>query len=270
MRSERLGERSQQVRLFPLFVAIAVGLTACAGGGEDPSAPDRDTIELDSNGDFSGADNLEQGFDAPALPEPEFVDLAEIYDPWVNDALLTETREWAEQADVEELLPYLDDVVLFALPEHILRETGGGIAWYASANEYFWFDGEPNAESMDNSSPCLPPSALADFYTGGVAHMVLPPDAGPLMLLHELAHHHKHSTDHYDEITRLFGAASYDSDCNVIVTTGEFDEFFPDEWPVTETFEYSFNDYAATNFYGGEYSLPQEVIDYFEVVFSTD
>ena len=256
------------MKLLSLFVAIAIGLTACVGGREDPGPPDQDSIERD--GEFSGADDLEQGVDEPALPEPEFVDLVQIYDPWVNDELLAETREWAIDADVEELLPYLDDVVLFALPEHILRESGGGIAWYASANEYFWFDGEPNAESMDNSSPCLPPSALADFYTGGVAHMVLPPDAGPLMLLHELAHHHKHSTDNYDEIARLFGAASYDSDCNVIVTTGEFDKFLPDEWPVTETFEYSFNDFAATNFYGGDYSLPQEVIDYFDAVFATE
>lgn len=52
--------------------------------------------------------------------------------------------------------------------------------------------------------------------------MVLPPDAHPLMLLHELAHHHKHSTDQYAEITELFGAAPLDDECNVIVTTGQF------------------------------------------------
>lgn len=256
------------MKLPSLFLVIAISLAACAGGGVDPGPPERDSIERAS--DFLGTDNLEQGFEESALIEPEFVSLLEIYDPWVNEGLLAETREWAIAADVEELLPYLDDVVLFALPEHILRETGGGIAWYASANEYFWFDGEPNAESMDNSLSCLPPSAVAAYYTGGVAHMVLPPDAGPLMLLHELAHHHKHSTDHYDEITRLFGAASYDSDCNVIVKTGEFNIFLPDEWPVTETFEYSFNDYAATNFYGGDYLLPSEVIGYFDTFFSTE
>jgi len=255
------------VKLVFLLGSLVLG--GCAVGSGDPGPPGDGRAELSGEAEFGAADDLGQSADDLVLPESQFVDLAQIYDPWVNDALLAETREWAEQADVEELLPYLDDVALFELPEHILSETGGGIARYASANEYFWFDGEVNAESMDNSSPCLPPQAVADFYTGWVAHMVLPPDAGPLMVLHELAHHHKHSTDNYDEIVRLFGAASYDSDCNVVVAIGEFDVFLPDEWPVTETFEYAFNDFAATNFYGGQYSLPREVIDYFETSFSS-
>jgi len=253
-----------------IFVLFSLVLVGCAGGGGDPGPPGDGRVELPSEGEFEPSDKSGQGVDDIALPEPQFVHLDQIYNPWVNDELLAETREWAEQADVEELLPYFDDVALFELPEHILNEFGGGIAWYASANDYFWFDGEAKAESMDNSSPCLPPQAVSDFYTGGVAHMVLPPDAGPLMLLHELAHHHKHSTDNYDEIARLFGAASYDGDCNVVVTVGEFDAFLPDEWPVTETFEYAFNDFAATNFYGGQYSLPREVIAYFETSFSSD
>jgi hypothetical protein len=253
-----------------IFLLVSLVLVGCAGGGGDPGPPGDGRVELPSEGEFEAADDFGRGADDLALPEPEFVDLAELYEPWVDDGLVAQTRDWAQKADVEELLPYLDDIVLFKLPAHFVEETGGGLAWYAPANQFFWFDGGIDVSNLDYSLPCLPPGAVVDFYTGGVAHMVLPPDAHPLMLLHELAHYHKHSTDNYDEIARLFGAASYDGDCNVVVTVGEFDAFLPDEWPVTETFEYAFNDFAVTNFYGGQYELPREVIAYFETYFSSD
>lgn len=237
-------------------LGLALLLTGCGGESGDPGPPEEGS-------------EISEDVQGPALPEPEFVDLDELYEPWIDDGLVAQTREWAEKADVEELLPYLDDIAVFKLPEHVVEE-GVGSAWYASASEFFWFDGAQDVRALDSSSPCLPPGAAADFVTGGVAHIVLPPDAGPLMFLHELAHHHKHSTDQYNEITELFGAASYDDECNVIATTGQFDEFLPEEWPVTETFEYSFNDFAATNFYGGDYDLPPEVIVYFQQVFQSD
>ena len=246
-----------------IFLLVSLVLVGCAGGGGDPGPPGDGRVELPSEGEFEAADDF-------ALPEPEFVDLAELYEPWDDDGLLVaQTRDWAQKADVEELLPYLDDIVLFKLPAHFV-EAGAQHAWYAPSHQIFWWDGEIDVTSLDYASPCLHPGAYFDFYTGGVAHMVLPQDAFPLMVLHELAHHHKHSTNKYDEIARLFGAASYDGDCNVVITVGEFDAFLPDEWPVTERFEYAFNDFALTNFNGGQYDLPREVIAYFETSFSSD
>lgn len=218
---------------------------------------------------FSDQEQLIEDEYIEELPEPIFIDITDIYEPFINEELLSETKEYAIKADVEELLVYLDDILLFKLPEHIVEEIGGGIAWYVSKNTYTTWDGEPNAQDIDFGAECLPPGAIADYKTGGVSYMILPPDAHPLMILHEIAHHYKLSTENYQEITKLFGDAAYDDECNPIITIGEYDQYL-NGWPVTETFEYAFNDFAVSNFFESPYTIDPVLVSYFKEIFSNN
>jgi ABC-type phosphate/phosphonate transport system substrate-binding protein len=106
----------------------------------------KDNEEIEN---FSDQEQLIEDEYIEELPEPIFIDITEIYEPFINEELLSETKEYAIKADVEELLVYLDDILLFKLPEHIVEEIGGGIAWYVSKNTYTTWDGEPNAQDID-------------------------------------------------------------------------------------------------------------------------
>lgn len=233
-------------------------VSACGQPAVDPGPPvDAAVFEDEEQSDF---------FES----EPQFIEITELYEPFESEELLEETRQWAVKADVEELLPYLDEVLLLKVPDEIMAGNEGvEIAWYSGINDFLYWDGEPNAAALPEAAACLHKEARADWKTGGVAHMVLPPNAHAFMVLHELAHHHKHSTDNYDEVVRLFGAAWYDDDCNPVVFRGDFDPYLQN-WPVTETFEYAVNDFMASNYYGDDPSIDPIVTGYLQDVFSTN